>query len=130
MSVTKEYTEADDAIADAYRRQARECRAAMRAVLAGGWDTAALVLAVQAVRASANALLAARAGIAATGYGADPVALLYRHLYAPRAEALLAAGADVLAHEEDLHYFGYQAERGEARHLLDLAERFCEWAAL
>jgi hypothetical protein len=128
MSVTQEYTEADDAIGDAYRRQARECRAAMHAVLAGGWDSAALVLAVQAVRASANALLATRAGIAATGYGADPVAMLYRHAVIPRAEAPLAAGADVLAHEEDLYYFGYEPERGEARHLLDLADRFCDWA--
>jgi hypothetical protein len=128
MSAAKEYTEADDALADAYRRQARECRAAMHAVLAGGWGQAAALLAVQAVRASANALLAARAGIAATGNGADPIALLYWHVPALRADARLAAGADVLAHEEDLHFYGFESARGEARRLLDLADGFCDWA--
>ena len=128
ISTIEGYSEVDDDIADAYRRQARECRAAMHAVLAGGWSQAAALLAVQAVRAGANALLATCVGIAATGQGADPLDLLYRHVPVIRGEEHLTIGAEVLAYDEDLRTYGFELQPEEADQLLMLADRFCAWA--
>lgn len=108
-------TMADWTIAATYRRQAAECRAAMHAALAGGWAQAAALLAVQAVRSAANGLLAAHAGIAATGRDADPVDLLYRCMAGPSADRQLAAGAEVLAYEEDLRAYGFPLDPADLR---------------
>jgi hypothetical protein len=128
MTIEEECIEADAAMAEAYRRQCRECLAAMRGACAGGRSQAAVLLAVQAVRTAANALLVTQTGVATTGHGADPVSLLYEHLPRYRRDEHLSVGAEVLAYDEDLRYYGYEAREEEACALLDLAERFCNWA--
>ena len=129
ISIADGCTAADATIAAAYRRQAAECRAGMHAALACGWDQAAALLAVQAVRSAANGLLAAHAGVAATGRDADPIDQLFRRLTGTSTDRPLAAGAEVLAYEEDLRAYGFALEPPEARQLLTLAELFCLWAA-
>ena len=129
ISIARGCTTADEAISATYRRQAAECRAAMHVALEDGWAQAAALLAVQAVRSSANGLLAAHAGIAATGRDTDPVDLLYCYMSGPSADRQLAAGAEVLAYEEDLRAYGFPLDTSEARQLLALAEQFCRWAA-
>lgn len=119
---------ADSTEADNYRLQAFECCLAMKLVCSHGWPQATAILAMQAVRSAANALLAAYAGVSATGEGADPIVLLYRHVRRFRTEPALAWGAEVLALEEDLGYYGMKLSRDETRRIVTLAEAFCDWS--
>ena len=128
MFATDQDSTAGSMLAGDYQRQALRCLAATQAVLESGRPQVAALLAVQAVRAAANALLTARAGLAALEESADPIVLLYTRFPLYRGARSLALGAEVLAYDDDLRHYGYEPEYQEAGELLAMANRFCAWA--
>jgi hypothetical protein len=120
-------TEADEAILAAYRAQVADCRTAMDLVVEHGAFQAATLLAVQAVRAAATLLLAARTGTISMDE-ADPVAALWLRVPALRRARALQEGANVIALQDDLALYASIVDGDEAREVTQAAHAFCSWA--